>query len=1456
MLSRWFRRRKIKTSTVTRRSALQVEPLEGRLLFATRIWDGGGGNNNWNNAANWDALPVAGDDLVFNGTTRPNPVNDFAANTTFRSITFNTTGFTLSGNPVFIGQSITANSGSNTINLNVVTSKTDIINVGGINVPVPAESDPTITTASGAALTMNGVISGNGFITKNGTGTLVLAGNNSYTGLTSINAGTVNLRHNSALGTGSSTNLLEGATLEVQNGITVNEVLNTTTISFGVLGPTPVTLRNAGGTNTWSGQINLGANLNLSAAPGSQLTVSGLMRDSTGAGGESAIAAVVQKTDTGRVALSGFNTYTALTDVQQGALRLQNSSALGDVSLATTVAAGAAVEADFFEGGAEDFGLIINEPITLNGSGIGNTGALRNVSEFANTWAGTVTLATNSHIGVDAGGLLTITGVIGGSGELTKVGPSFLTMAGTLGNAYSGNTRVNEGTLLLSKSANVVAIPANTTLFIGDDTGGTNADVVRLTTTNQFGGTNAANSVNVVIVTSGLLDLNNQIDEVGNLTMTSGNVTTGTGIIGVRGNIQSNAAASPATISGKVALSTSHTITVADGTAADDLVIPAQLIGGNSAINTVTKLGPGRLVLAGPSTGFKQVVRVEQGTLTLQNDLALGDTADGLTPAGTQVLNGAALELGAGTDIGAELLTLNGSGVGGNGALRSVSGTTSWAGVITLASNATVRVDGANPSTDKLTLSGEIAGAADLTKTGTGTLVYAGSAPNTYTGQTTVSTGQLTLGKSADVEAVAAALNISSNAKVQLTARNQIDDAAPISINSNGELNLNDFVETIGPLTLTGGRAISGAGVQRLTLAGNVTTNASTTSSLIDLVSLGSASRTFTVADGAAAVDLVVNGVSGAAGVDAIKTGAGTMEASGTLAGTTRVNAGTVLVPQGKIIGDVIVNSGAAFGGEGQAKSIVSNGGRVTPGRSQTSAMLSTQQHLSLDRNSTYIVDISGTSPGAGGHDQLRITGNIELGDSELAVRAERLNSAVGDQIVIIENFSPDQVRGTFRDLPEGATLTVNGQLFQITYKGTSPVTGGIPANDVILTHIDAAPKFPNRTVTSLVREGQLVTVTGVPTDPDPLDQFFLEVNWGDGSPKEIFESPQGATTLSVTHRYTRDGVFVIDMLWRDQHGLFNTGKETTTVLNNDFLATAAGFGSQPTVRLYDPDTNTEIRTFFAFDERFLGGVRVAVGDVNADSVPDIIAAAGQSGGPHVRVFSGVDGAELMSFFAYNAGFTGGVFVAAGDVNNDGHDDIITGAGPGGGPHVRAFSGRDGSELASFFAYNPGFTGGVSVAAGDLDGDGHDDIITGAGPGGGPHVEAFSGRDNSVMLSFFAYNAGFTGGVFVAAGDVNHDGGIDIITGAGANAGPHVRAFDGRTAVELANFFAFDPTFTGGVTVGALDPEDDGLDDILVGAESSAAGNVRLFQPLTGQILDDFFAFDDDFRGGVFVGGS
>jgi hypothetical protein len=159
---------------------------------------------------------------------------------------------------------------------------------------------------------------------------------------------------------------------------------------------------------------------------------------------------------------------------------------------------------------------------------------------------------------------------------------------------------------------------------------------------------------------------------------------------------------------------------------------------------------------------------------------------------------------------------------------------------------------------------------------------------------------------------------------------------------------------------------------------------------------------------------------------------------------------------------------------------------------------------------------------------------------------------------------------------------------------------------------------------------------------------------------------------------------------------------------------------------------------------------------------------------------------------------------------------LATGAGPGGGPHVRLFNTAGGGVAPlgpGFFAYNPAFTGGVTVAVADLDGDGVAEIVTGAGPGGGPHVRLFkvnpaTGEAVPLGPGFFAYDAGFHGGVRVAVRDVDGDGRPEIITAPGPGGGPHVRVFKVNPATGDIfplgpGFFAYSPAFGGGATVAA-----------------------------------------------------
>ena len=273
--------------------------------------------------------------------------------------------------------------------------------------------------------------------------------------------------------------------------------------------------------------------------------------------------------------------------------------------------------------------------------------------------------------------------------------------------------------------------------------------------------------------------------------------------------------------------------------------------------------------------------------------------------------------------------------------------------------------------------------------------------------------------------------------------------------------------------------------------------------------------------------------------------------------------------------------------------------------------------------------------------------------------------------------------------------------------------------------------------------------------------------------------------------------------------------------------------GEQTRVTVRSAADGRVLQSFLPFGAGFKGGASVAVADFNRDGLPELVVGAGPGGGPHVRIFN-TDGDVVGSFFAYAPIFSGGVSVATGDVDGDGTPEIVTGAGPGGGPHVKVFNGVDRSELPGFFAYDKAFHGGVSVSTVDWNNDGRADIVTGAGPGGGPHVKVFDGKTGTTIDSFFSYVRSFDGGVAVSAGDVNGDGKTEIITAPGARGGPHYRAFGpGGSSVDSAMVFAED--FSGGVVAAAGDVDGDGRAELIVGGP-----NVRVLDMETRQELDAF----------------
>jgi hypothetical protein len=315
-------------------------------------------------------------------------------------------------------------------------------------------------------------------------------------------------------------------------------------------------------------------------------------------------------------------------------------------------------------------------------------------------------------------------------------------------------------------------------------------------------------------------------------------------------------------------------------------------------------------------------------------------------------------------------------------------------------------------------------------------------------------------------------------------------------------------------------------------------------------------------------------------------------------------------------------------------------------------------------------------------------------------------------------------------------------------------------------------------------------------------------------------------------------------------------------------VAAGADAGGGPVVNVYNADGGAFRYRFLAYEETFTGGVRVAVGDVNGDGNQDIVTAPGPGIPGVIKIFNGRTNELIGQIQPYEDAFTGGVYVAVGDLDGDKRADVITGTGLGGGPRVQAFrldTGTGGFDvLANFFPYEDSFRGGVLVAAGDANNDGITDIVTGTGIGGGPRVQVFDGKSIAPLYNFFAYESQFRGGVFASIGDVDGDGVNDVLTGTGVGGGPVVKVFkqDALRAARtpepgpVLSFFAYDPLFRGGVRVDSADADGNGRLDILTSPGPGNPPDIRAVDFFGPRDIYRLQAFDPSFLGGVFIGGT
>jgi autotransporter-associated beta strand protein len=422
------------------------------------------------------------------------------ASQTFTGVTFNGGAIDLgTSGGLYLNDTVTVNaSAGNTATITGTGTSTISLTIHQGPVPVP-NANRTFNIVGGVGntsdLTLNAVVN-NGSITKTGIGTMSIINSNfgGYEGTTTINNGILNIQHGDALGqasnnTDTATTVNSGGTLQLSNVANGNFTSNSGEQLYlnGTGYLNNGALQNLAGNNTWSGSTFLTTDARIQSESGSLLTLTGTMNsasnstlDVRGAGDTTISGTVgtgsggITKNGTGTLILSGTNTYSGTTLVQEGVLSLQNSAGLGGLGT-TTVSSGAALHLDSTAHG----NLLGGDATTISGTGVSGTGAIRNVLG-ANNYTGQITLAGSALVTANNATTLTLSGGTTGANQDLTVGTTAqngnVVISGAMTNGTGQLTKEGSGDLTFGKSTGITGTVGLThlnagTLTVGLDTG-------------------------------------------------------------------------------------------------------------------------------------------------------------------------------------------------------------------------------------------------------------------------------------------------------------------------------------------------------------------------------------------------------------------------------------------------------------------------------------------------------------------------------------------------------------------------------------------------------------------------------------------------------------------------------------------------------------------------------------------------------------------------------------------------------------------------------------------------------------------------------------------------------------------------------------------------------------------------------------------------------------------------
>ena len=376
------------------------------------------------------------------------------------------------------------------------------------------------------------------------------------------------------------------------------------------------------------------------------------------------------------------------------------------------------------------------------------------------------------------------------------------------------------------------------------------------------------------------------------------------------------------------------------------------------------------------------------------------------------------------------------------------------------------------------------------------------------------------------------------------------DVVFPANLGSSAQTSNNDLtgLDLTSILIQDTGYSIGGNAV---TLSGGVDSSQASSGSALNLpITFSGTSGTVTV-DNTAATLTMGGTITSTGGV--IKEGSGILDLTGTSGslGAT-VDAGTLQVDG--TIGNVGANSGTTLSGMGTVNGIVTTSASLRPGDSASSTgILTDTGNAVLSSTSTFDANINGATVGTD-YNQLQAAGNIDLNNATLSTTlGNSFTPTPDEQFTIIDNTGTSPITGTFQGLAQGATLTVSGTTFSISY------TGGTNNNSVVLTALAATTTTISPITTSPVF-GQQVTLTAT----------VAPTTTGIGTPTGTVEFEQGSTELG-TGTLNASGVATY------QTSTLNTGTNSITAIYKGDTNYATSTSPAVTVTVAQATTTTTL---------------------------------------------------------------------------------------------------------------------------------------------------------------------------------------------------------------------------------------------------------------------------------------